>query len=137
MIKSIIIVVLLLSISIGGFFASSTIILLKSTITTLQIKHKKATVKTKIKERGKRVLAAIPIAGLIAVVWFEKLEYEEWQQDNPDGTPEQYSKEMADLVYEMADEYYEEINKSSSNSNLPGDGETDNVNEAHRNENMG
>ncbi|NQZ52786.1 MAG: hypothetical protein HRT93_00895 [Piscirickettsiaceae bacterium] len=130
MIKNIIIVVLLLSISIGGFFVSSTISLLKSTMTTLQIKHKKAIVKTKIKERGKRVLAAIPIAGLIAVVWFEKLEYEEWQQDNPDGTPEQYSKEMADLVYEMADEYYEKINNTSSNSNLPVDGETNNVNEA-------
>jgi membrane-associated protease RseP (regulator of RpoE activity) len=131
MVKNIIIVVLLLSISIGGVFASSTINLLKSTITTLQIKHKKAIVKTKIKERGKRVLAAIPIVGLIAVAWFEKLEYEEWHQDNPDGTPEQYSKEMADLVYEMADEYYEEINKTSSNSNLPVDGETNNVSAAH------
>ncbi len=113
MIKNIIIVALLLSLSIGGFLANSTIGILKSTITTLQIKHKKAIVKTKIKERGKRVLAAIPIAGLIAVAWFEKLEYEEWKMAHPEGSPEQYSNEMADLIHEVAGEYYADIQGQS------------------------
>ncbi|MFW5451512.1 MAG: hypothetical protein ACKE9I_07940 [Methylophagaceae bacterium] len=109
MIKNIIIIALLLSLSLGGFLANNAIGILKSTITTLQIKHKKAIVKTKVKERGKRVLAAIPIAGLIALAWFEKLEYDEWKMDHPEGSPEQYSNEMADLIHEVADEYYAEI----------------------------
>ena len=119
MIKNFIIVVLLLSLSVGGYLVNGTINTLKSTITALHIKHKKNILKTKIKERGKRILTAIPIAGLIAIGWFEKLEYEEWKQDNPDGTPEQYANEVADLVYEVAESYYQEIiEESSSNSSL-------------------
>jgi len=116
MIKNIIIVVLLLSLSVGGYLVNSTINTLKATITALHIKHKKNILKTKIKERGKRVLAAIPIAGLIAIGWFEKQEYEEWKQDNPDGTPEQYANEVADLVYEGAESYYEDITQENSDS---------------------
>ncbi|RKZ89318.1 MAG: hypothetical protein DRQ39_01025 [Gammaproteobacteria bacterium] len=119
MIKNFIIVVLFLSLSVGGYLVNGTINTLKSTITALHIKHKKNILKTKIKERGKRVLTAIPIAGLIAIGWFEKLEYEEWKQDNPDGTPEQYANEVADLVYEIAESYYQEIlEENSSNSAL-------------------
>jgi len=114
MIKNLIIVVLFLSLSIGGYLINGTINTLKATITALHIKHKKNIVKTKIKERGKRVLTAIPIAGLIAIGWFEKLEYEEWKQDNPDGTPEQYANEVASLVYEVAENYYEDIMEESS-----------------------
>lgn len=116
MIKNIIIVVLLLSLSVGGYLVNSTINTLKATITALHIKHKKNILKTKIKERGKRVLTAIPIAGLIAIGWFEKQEYEEWKQDNPDGTPEQYANEVADLVYEVAESYYEDITQENSDS---------------------
>ena len=114
MIKNLIIVVLFLSLSIGGYLINGTINTLKATITALHIKHKKNILKTKIKERGKRVLTAIPIAGLIAIGWFEKLEYEEWKQDNPDGTPEQYANEVASLVYEVAESYYEDIMEESS-----------------------
>ena len=122
MIKNLIIVVLFLSLSIGGYLVNSTINILKSTITALHIKHKKNILKTKIKERGKRVLTAIPIAGLIAIGWFEKLEYEEWKQDNPDGTPEQYANEVADLMYEVAESYYEEIiEENASNDSSESD----------------
>jgi len=115
MIKNIIIVVLLLSLSVGGYLVNGTINTLKATITALHIKHKKNILKTKIKERGKRVLAAVPVLGLIAIGWFEKQEYEEWKQDNPDGTPEQYANEVADLVYEVAESYYyEDITQEKS-----------------------
>ncbi|PHS71608.1 MAG: hypothetical protein COB23_01170 [Methylophaga sp.] len=114
MLKNLIILILLCGLSMGGYLANNTINLLKSTITTLQIKHQKKLLKTKIKERGKRVVTAIPIVGLIAVGWFEKLEYEEWKQDNPDGTPQQYADEVATLVYEVAESYYEDITEQNA-----------------------
>ena len=116
MIKNIIIVVLILSLSVGGYLVNGTINTLKSTIAALHIKHKKNILKTKIKERGKRVLTAIPVVGLIAIGWFETQEYEEWKQDNPDGTPEQYANEVADLVYEVAESYYEDITQENSDT---------------------
>lgn len=109
MIKNTIIIALCASLLTGGYFVNSTINKFESAIALLHIKHKKDILKTKIKERGKRVLTALPVAGLVAFGWFEKLEYDEWKQDNPNGTAEQYSSEVADLVYEMAASYYEDI----------------------------
>lgn len=124
MIKNITIFLLCGTLLFGGYLLNNTINTLESAITLLHIKHKKDILKTKIKERGKRVLTAIPVAGLVAFGWFEKLEYEEWKHDNPDGTPEQYTDEIGDLVYEIAASYYEDIH-----SDLP---YVDSVNEDKR-----
>ena len=104
MIKNIIIIALLISVSVGGYMAINTIDGLKGTITALTIKHKKQLLKTKVKERGKRLLAAIPVVGIVAIGWFEKQEYEEWKEDNPDGTFDDYSNEVINATSEAADE---------------------------------
>lgn len=121
MIKNIIIVVLSSALLSGGYFANSrinkltntvtSIAALKTTIKALHIQHKKAIFKTKLKERGKRALALLPVAGLVAVSWFEKQEYDEWKQDNTTGTFKQYINEVSGTVQEIADSYYEEIKK--------------------------
>ena len=105
MIKHIIIGCLLLTISVGGYVANAAIDGLKTTIALMKVQHKKNILKTKLKERGKRLLAAVPVAGLIAVGWFEKSEYDEWRLDNPSGTPELYSIELKDAAFEMVDDY--------------------------------
>lgn len=125
MIKNLIIIILLLALSVGGVIVNNTIGLLQSTITTLQIQHKKAILKTKIKERGKRILTAVPVVGLAALAWFEKTEYDEWKQDNPDGTPEQYSQEMMAAITDVAEEYYQEINDDSTSYDAPSASEAD------------
>lgn len=104
MIKNIIIVILFASLSFGGYFVDKTIDALKATIATLHIKHKNDILKTKMKERGKRLLAAIPVAGVLAVGWFEKNEYEEWKLENPDGTLEEYTSEIKQVAAEVASE---------------------------------
>ena len=104
MAKNLIILTLLLSLSGGAYFSFDVIDKLKGTIVALTIKHKKQIVKTKGKERGKRLLAAIPVVGLLAIGWFEKEEYDEWKEDNPDGTLEQYTNEMTDASKEVASE---------------------------------
>ena len=102
LIKNIIIVILSLCISVGAYFSLNVIDNLKSVITTLIIKHKKDKVKLKVKERGKRLIAAIPIAGVVAVGWFEKEEYDEWMVENPDGTIDEYTSEITDATTEVA-----------------------------------
>ena len=118
MIKNIIIIILTLSLTVGSYFSISIIDNLKSAITTLALNHKKDKVKIKVKERGKRLIAAIPIAGIVAVGWFEKNEYEEWKLENPDGTFEDYSSEMtnaiSEVAYEIADNYCNDIGEYCS-----------------------
>ena len=84
---------------------------LKAAISAMRIKHARNIMKIKIRERGKRVLAAMPVVGLVAVGWFEKQEYDEWKQQYPHGDLQQYSQQVGRLVAEVADEYYEEIKK--------------------------
>lgn len=104
MIKNIIIFTLLLSLSGGAYYSIDVIDKLKGTITALTIKHKKQLVKTKVKERGKRLLAAIPVVGLVAIGWFEKKEYDEWKEGNPGGTIERYTSEITDASKDVANE---------------------------------
>lgn len=117
MIKNIIILLLISSLSIGGYLANKTIEGLKTAMLVMQIKHKKQIVKTKLKERGKRLLTALPVAGLAAAAWFEKKEYDEWKQDNPEGTPEQYTDEMTTIIKEISLSYYEELKQDRPDLN--------------------
>lgn len=112
MIKNIIIAVLLSALAAGGYAANSTLSQLKTaeaavsalqtTVSALRLKHKQDILKTKIKERGKRIVVALPVAGLVALGWFEKAEYDEWKQEHPQGTLQQYSSEMGASVKEVA-----------------------------------
>lgn len=112
MIRNIIIAVLLLCLAGGGYMANRTIDRLEHAIALLHVKHKKDILKTKARERGKRVLTAIPVAGLVALAWFEKREYDEWRQDHPDGTPHIYLREVSgatrEAALEIADSYCKE-----------------------------
>ncbi|MEO1889477.1 MAG: hypothetical protein ABGX33_06140 [Cycloclasticus sp.] len=50
------------------------------------------------------MLAAIPIVGLVAIGWFEKQEYDEWKEDHPDGTFEEYKNEVVDATSDVAED---------------------------------
>jgi hypothetical protein len=103
-IKNSLIAMLFLSLISGGYVALTTVDKLKGTISALTIKHKKEIVKTKVKERGKRLLAAIPVVGIGAIGWFEKQEYDEWKLNNPQGTFVEYKNEVIDATSEVAGE---------------------------------
>lgn len=105
MFKNIIISVLLSIILIGGAAAKKSIDTLHSALLTLQIKHKKDLIKVKIKERGKRLLVAIPIAGMAAATYFEAREFQEWQLDNPNGTLTEYLAEIKDAAYDVGQDF--------------------------------
>ena len=69
----------------------------------------KAVAKAKAKGRLRRVAAAIPILGIGAVAAFERADYLEWQGENPEGTMQDYSCEMASNSAEVIDEVLQEL----------------------------
>lgn len=89
-------------------------------------KHKVELAKTKSKERAKakvqRAVAAIPVMGVAAFALFEKLEFENWKTENPNGTFEQYSIEIGNEVNQILQneysEYYNEYRELFSIPNL-------------------
>ena len=116
MIKNLMIAILLSLLSAGGYWFDHSISRLQTAITALeisqqamQLKHKQQILKTKVKERGKRLVAAIPVAGAVAITWFEAREFEEWKIENPQGDLQQYSEEMFHLVKQEARIYIDDI----------------------------
>lgn len=69
----------------------------------------KAVAKTKAKARLRRVIAAIPVAGVGALAYFEEQDYQEWLKQNPQGSRQQYVCEVSLITAEIADEVLQEL----------------------------
>ncbi|WP_415408165.1 hypothetical protein ACLHDG_06335 [Sulfurovum sp. CS9] len=91
----------------------------KRSIAQLKLKHKKDIAKIKMKQRSKakiqRTVAAIPIAGVAFLAVFEKLEFDDWKSDHPNGTFIEYSDEITQTVNELFMEEYQEYRKYYEN----------------------
>lgn len=82
----------------------------------LRKEHQKEVAKVKTKERAKakvqRAVSAVPILGTAAFAIFEKIEFDNWKKENPDGTVEEYTIELGASVESVLKdeykEYYEE-----------------------------
>ena len=109
MIKNSLIFFLLVTLGAGGLMVNRVFEQMNQAMLLMQIKHKKDIARTKIKERSKRLLAVLPVAGAVAAVWFEKREYDEWKRENPEGTPEQYTDEVKSLATEISVQLYREL----------------------------
>jgi Ca2+/Na+ antiporter len=87
----------------------------KKEIAQLKLKHKKDIAKVKLKQRSKariqRVVAVIPVVGVASLAVFEKLEFDDWKTDHPNGTFSEYSDEIAQTVNELLVEEYQEYGK--------------------------
>jgi|GEM_PF-530936 len=77
------------------------------------IAHRKAIaaaiVRTKAKARLRRALVVLPIAGIAAAVAFERQDYLEWKQENPDGDVEDYGCEVSAVSAEVIDEVLQDL----------------------------
>ena len=69
----------------------------------------KAVAKTKAKARLRRAVVAVPIAGVAAIGYFEEQDYQEWLEDHPEGTRQQYACEVASMTAEIADEVLQDL----------------------------
>lgn len=89
--------------------ATDTIQALQAGMTAMRLRHGRKLAQTKLRERGKRILTAVPIAGTAAAIWFEQQAYADWKQEHPDGSLEQYADEMSTVVGEILTEYGDDI----------------------------
>jgi hypothetical protein len=104
MYKNIAIILLALIVTSQGLYIYYQQDTFQDIVVGLEAKHQIALSKAKIKERGKRLLSALPVAGLMVGGWLEKQEYDEWKQHNPDGTLEEYTLELKHSATEVLDE---------------------------------
>lgn len=110
--------VLMLSFSTGSFYAGQKIqsyMMLADGFISLA-DHKaivskevaQASLKTKTRTKAiarmKRVLVAIPVAGIGLVGYFEKQDYDEWLEDHPEGNPQMYACEVSQISAAYVDE---------------------------------
>lgn len=69
----------------------------------------KAVMKTKAKARIRRSVAAIPILGAAALLYFEEKDYRDWLAETPNGSRQQYGCEVLGLSAEVLDEVLQEL----------------------------
>ena len=69
----------------------------------------RAVARAKAKARLRRVIAAVPVAGIAAVGYFERRDFVAWQEGNPDGTLNEYSCKVATVSAEVIDEVLQEL----------------------------
>ena len=108
---------MLASLAIGltwwSFQLTASVARLTAEATTTALKHRKeiakVAAKTKAKARLKRALVMVPIAGIAAGAYFEKQDYQEWKQRNPNGNRQDYACEVAALTTEILDELLQDI----------------------------
>lgn len=71
-----------------------------------------AVARTKAKARLRRMAVAVPIVGLGLVAEFERRDFLEWQEENPEGTYGNYGCEVAAVSAEVLDEVLQELPES-------------------------
>ncbi|WP_299303959.1 hypothetical protein [uncultured Litoreibacter sp.] len=71
--------------------------------------RKKAVSKEKAKARLRRVLVAVPVAGVAAAGYFEYAQYQKWLEENSGGEFNGYAAEVGSDTQEVADEVLQEL----------------------------
>ena len=105
------------SISLGLWAVSLTEQVASLTATTAAsvIAHRQAltqsSARLKAKARLRRLIVAVPIAGLASIAYFEEHDYQEWLEDNPDGDRAKYACEVATITAEVLGEVLQELPK--------------------------
>lgn len=83
-----------------------------SELVSTKATHKKALskqeAKLKAKARLRRAVVAVPVVGAGLVLYFEEQDFQEWLDENPEGTRVEYACEVATYSAELVDEIVED-----------------------------
>lgn len=92
---------------------SSTVAIMSGNAAATAVRHRKeiatAVARTKAKARLRRLIAAVPLIGAGAVVYFEEQDYQEWLEENPGGTRGDYACEVSHFSAEVVDKVLAEL----------------------------
>lgn len=83
---------------------ASSVSELVSTKATHKIALSKQKAKLKAKARLRRAVVAVPVVGAGLVLYFEEQDFQEWLDENPEGTRIEYACEVAAYSAELVDE---------------------------------
>lgn len=103
------------TIALGGwvFSLSAQVATLTASLSASALSHRKDLIKavsrTKAKARLRRLVAATPFVGIAALAYFEEQDYQEWLEENPQGTRTLYACEVAAMTAEVIDEVLQEL----------------------------
>ena len=71
--------------------------------------HRREIARLAAKARLRRMIVAVPVLGGGAAVYFERQEYAEWREANPDGTAAEYGCFVAAATGEVMDEVLQDL----------------------------
>ena len=104
------------ALGLQAFTLSAQVATVTASASAAALRHRKelarAATKAKAKARLRRALVAIPIVGTGAAVAFEAQDFQEWQEENPEGSFSDYSCEVASLSAEVVDEVLQDLPES-------------------------
>lgn len=114
------IVVLIVSLATTAVSMGIWAISLTAQVTTMTagaaaaaIAHRKAiaaaVVRTKAKARLRRALVVVPVVGIAAAIAFEREDYLEWKEENPEGDLQAYGCEVSTVSAEVVDEVLQDL----------------------------
>lgn len=102
-----------LSLGIWAISLTTQVATMTASAAATAIAHRKAIaaaiVRAKAKARLRRIMVAVPLAGIAAVGYFEHGDYQEWKEDNPDGGLGDYGCEVGTISAEVIDEVLQEL----------------------------
>ncbi|MDE0692299.1 MAG: hypothetical protein OXI55_08675 [Gammaproteobacteria bacterium] len=67
-------------------------------------RHRKEIAKTKARARLRRMAVAIPLVGSGLLIHFERRDYLEWKEENPEKGPDVYATEVLEASAEVSDD---------------------------------
>lgn len=95
---------LALSTSVWALSQSIRVAALTKTVAAQAVQNRKRIARLKAKARMRRVVMAVPVAGIAAGGYFEEKDRRAWLASNPGSTSMDYACEMASLSTEVMDE---------------------------------
>ncbi|MBE0453324.1 hypothetical protein [Roseovarius autotrophicus] len=57
-------------------------------------------------------MVAIPVVGALTIAYFEEQDFQDWLEENPEGTRKQYACKVASLTAEVMDEVLQDLPES-------------------------
>ncbi|MFT6074871.1 MAG: hypothetical protein ACJAZ1_001793 [Yoonia sp.] len=95
---------LAISTSIWAISQTMRVATLSNAVATQAVQNRRQIARLAAKARLRRIVAAVPLAGIAAAGYFEERDRREWLEANPGKTNPDYACEVAELTTEVMDE---------------------------------